>query len=554
MSQALLMWNAPLKPEIMSGEPYYITTAISYPNGKPHIGHAYEAIAADAIARFHRLSGRDVRFQTGTDEHGLKMVQTARDKGVDVRDLCREMSNQFQAMCDKLNISYDHFQRTTDPAHHRASVAIWEAMKANGDLYLDRYEGWYSVRDEAYYEEKELIDGEGTEKLSPQGTPVEWTVEESWFFKLSKYEKQLLELYKKQPSFIRPESRRNEVVRFVEGGLRDLSMSRTSFDWGVKVPGSPDHVMYVWVDALTNYLTGLGYPDMSGDMAKYWPANLHLIGKDIVRFHAVYWPAFLMSAGLPLPKQVFGHGFVLARGGEKMSKSLGNVVDPIELADAFGVDALRYFLLREVSFGQDGSYSSEAIVTRCNAELANSFGNLAQRVLSFIAKTYPDGLPSPISLRAKEFVEHQADWWFEGVIGDDNSIERGFIPRVNFTLMNSQMIDTFIKTWMDCVIRCNKFVDENAPWTLRKEGKQELLDDAIVTLFTFLHMLAIAIHPIIPQSADRLLDQMGIPSNERDFAALNDGTWYDRLRASGHRITSPTPIFPRWEMPVDEIA
>ena len=363
-------------PDRPTADPYYITTAISYPNGKPHIGHAYEAIAADAIARFHRLSGREVRFQTGTDEHGLKMVQTARDKDVEVADLAREMSDQFQAMCDKLNISYDNFQRTTDPAHHKASVAIWEAMQASGDLYLDRYEGWYSVRDEAFYEEKELVDGEGGVKLSPQGTPVEWTVEESWFFKLSKYEKPLLELYEKQPDFIRPETRRNEIVRFVEGGLRDLSISRTSFDWGVKVPGSPDHVMYVWVDALTNYLTGLGYPDMDGDMAKFWPASLHLIGKDIVRFHAVYWPAFLMSAGLPLPKQVFGHGFLLARGGEKMSKSVGNVVDPIELAERYGVDALRYFLLREVSFGQDGSWSEEAIVTRCNADLANNFGNL----------------------------------------------------------------------------------------------------------------------------------------------------------------------------------
>ncbi len=532
----------------VESEPFYITTAISYPNGKPHIGHAYEAIAADAIARFHRLSGRDVRFQTGTDEHGLKMVQTARDKGVDVRDLCRDMSDQFQTMCDKLNISYDHFQRTTDPAHHRASIAIWEAMKANGDLYLDRYEGWYSVRDEAFYEEKELKEGEGGIKLSPQDTPVEWTVEESWFFKLSKHEKPLLELYENQPDFIRPDSRRNEVVRFVEGGLRDLSISRTSFDWGVKVPGSPDHVMYVWVDALTNYLTGLGYPDATENMAKFWPASLHLIGKDIVRFHTVYWPAFLMSAGLPLPKQVFGHGFLLARGGEKMSKSLGNVVDPIELADRYGVDALRYFLLREVSFGQDGTWSEEAIVTRCNAELANSFGNLAQRVLSFAAKTYPDGLPSPHRQSVIDFVSHKSDWWFEGVIGDANSIERGFIPRVNFTLMNDQMIDTYLKTWMECVIRCNKFVDENAPWILKKQGEQELLDDVIVTLYTFIHMLAIAIQHVVPKSVGKLLDQMGIPNGERTFDALNDPAWYGRLQASGFRLSSPTPVFPRLEI------
>jgi methionyl-tRNA synthetase len=542
------MVHQALKPDAMS-EPYYITTAIAYPNGKPHIGHAYEAIAADAIARFHRMQGRDVRLVTGTDEHGLKMVQTARAAGRDTLEFADEMSGHFKAMCEKLNISYDAFVRTSEPRHHEASIALWKAMEASGDLYLDRYEGWYSVRDEAFYDEKELIDGEGGVKLSPQGTPVEWTKEETWFFRLSKYQDQLLAHFRDNPDFLRPESRANEVIRFVEGGLRDLSVSRTSFDWGVKVPGSPDHVMYVWVDALTTYMTGVGYPEREGDFERFWPADLHLIGKDIVRFHAVYWPAFLMSAGLPLPKAIFGHGFLLARG-EKMSKSLGNVVDPIELADKFGVDQLRYFLLREVSFGQDGSYSAEAIVTRCNAELANSFGNLAQRVLSFIAKSYSDGLPSPCRERVKEFVGHQADWWFEGVIGDDNSIERGFIPRVNLTLMNDQMIDTYIKTWIDCVIRCNKFVDENAPWTLRKEGKQEQLDDVIATLFTFIHMLSIAIRPIIPQSADRLLDQMGIPANERDFTALNNTTWYDRLRESGFRLAPPTPIFPRLEMPV----
>ncbi|PIX66021.1 MAG: methionine--tRNA ligase, partial [Sphingomonadales bacterium CG_4_10_14_3_um_filter_58_15] len=338
-------------------EPFYITTAISYPNGRPHIGHAYEAIAADAIARFYRLNGRDVRLITGTDEHGLKMVQTARDAGVDTIKLADEMSSYFIEMCDKLNIRHDGFRRTSEAAHHDASKALWKAMEANGDLYLDRYEGWYSVRDEAFYAEDELETGEGGVKLSPQGTPVEWTAEETWFFKLSEYQDKLLRLYEEHPEFIQPESRRNEVMRFVEGGLRDLSVSRTSFDWGVPVPGSPGHVMYVWVDALTTYMTGVGYPDTTGMFAKYWPADLHLIGKDIVRFHAVYWPAFLMSAGLPLPKQVFGHGFLLNRG-EKMSKSVGNVVDPMELAERFGVDQLRYFLLADVVFGKDGTYSA----------------------------------------------------------------------------------------------------------------------------------------------------------------------------------------------------
>ena len=295
-------------------EPYYLTTAIHYPNGRPHIGHAYETIAADVLARFQRLRGRDVRFQTGTDEHGLKMAQKARDLGVTPRELADEMSGHFRELFDKLCISYDRFIRTTEDEHHRASQAIWRAMEANGDLYLDRYEGWYSVRDEAYYDESELVEGEGGEKLSPHGTPVEWTVEESWFFRLSRYQEPLLKLYRDNPGFIRPETRRNEVMRFVEGGLRDLSVSRTSFDWGVKVPGAEEHVMYVWVDALTNYLTGLGYPDDTEDFRRFWPADVHLIGKDIVRFHTVYWPAFLMSANIPLPKSVFGHGFLLNRG------------------------------------------------------------------------------------------------------------------------------------------------------------------------------------------------------------------------------------------------
>ncbi len=524
-------------------DPYYITTAIAYPNGKPHIGHAYEAIAADAIARFHRMQGRDVRLVTGTDEHGLKMAQTARALERDTLEFATEMSNHFRLMCDRLNVQYDDFCRTTEDRHNAASVALWKAMQASDDLYLDRYEGWYSVRDEAFYDEKELIAGEGGEQLSPQGTPVEWTVEESWFFRLSKYRDWLIELNEK-PGFLEPESRRNEVLGFLKGNeLRDLSVSRTSFDWGVPVPDSPGHVMYVWVDALCTYLTGIGFPETEGDFARFWPADLHLIGKDIVRFHAVYWPAILKSAGLPVPKQIFGHGFLLARG-EKMSKSLGNVVDPLELADRFGVDALRYFLLREVSFGQDGSYSAEAIVTRCNAELANSFGNLAQRVLSMIFKNLDGELPEFVGASDEAIIALSEIQYRE--------IAEGMIPY--FSELNfSQGIDC----WMRAVFACNQFVDAMAPWKLRKEGKIEEMQSVLAILFLQLRDLAIAIQPIIPRSANLLLDQMGVPVDERDFASLYENTlapygWYDRLRELGFRLEAPIAIFPRLEMPTEE--
>ncbi len=510
-------------------EPYYITTAIAYPNGRPHIGHAYEAVAADVIARFQRMQGRDVRFVTGTDEHGLKMVKTARDQGVEVQALCDEMSSYFRDMCDKLNIGYDRFIRTTEPAHHAASVAIWEAMQANGDLYLDRYEGWYSVRDEAFYEEKELIAGEGGIKLSPQGTPVEWTAEESWFFKLSNYAQPLLDHYAANPDFIRPDSRRNEVLKFVEGGLRDLSVSRTSFDWGVKVPGSPEHVMYVWVDALTAYMSALGYPDQGGDWGKYWPADLHLIGKDIVRFHTVYWPAFLMSAGLPLPKQVFGHGFVLARDGSKMGKSAGNTADPLELAERYGVDALRYFFMREVSFGQDGTWSEEAIVTRCNAELANSFGNLAQRTLSLIFKNL-DGKVPPWGDAAKD-TELRA--FVRSAIL--NNVRREFAA-LSFS--------TGLDAWMKAVFACNAYVDEMAPWALKKTDPARMAE-VLGTLYRCIADLAIGLFPIAPASSRSLLNAMGVAEADWNYDWIANGN-----PGNPHTIAQPTPLFPRLELPV----
>ncbi|WP_420141534.1 methionine--tRNA ligase, partial [Sphingomonas sp.] len=476
-------------------DPFYITTAISYPNGRPHIGHAYEAIATDAIARFRRMQGRDVFFMTGTDEHGLKMAQKARDLGMTPRALADEMSGHFRAMGDALNISFDRFIRTTEPDHYAASQSLWRAMQSNGDIYLGRYEGWYSIRDEAFYGEEELVEGEGGTKLSPQGTPVEWTVEESWFFRLSAYADRLLAFYEANPDFIRPEGRRNEVVSFVKGGLSDLSISRTSFDWGVPVPDSPGHVMYVWVDALTNYLTGAGYPGET----KRWPADLHVIGKDIVRFHAVYWPAFLMSAGLDLPKQVFGHGFLLNRG-EKMSKSVGNVVDPIEMANLYGVDQLRYFLLREVSFGQDGSYSHEAIVTRCNADLANGLGNLAQRCLSIIAKNGGGIVPAP------------------GPAQDQLGLGQ-LLTRIEDALDDLALNRALEIVW-DGVALANRYFADMAPWSLRKEDPA-MADGVLYWTAEAVRQLAILARWAIPASADALLDLLAQPGDTRDFTALN---------------------------------
>jgi len=496
------------------GDPFYITTAISYPNGPPHIGHAYEAIAADVIARFQRAQGRDVRFQTGTDEHGLKMAQAARAEGVEPRAFADKMSRLFQEMCDTLNVSYDRFIRTSEADHYRASQAIWTAMEERGDLYLDRYEGWYSVRDEAYYEPEELTNAEDGTKLSPQGTPVEWTVEESWFFRLSKYQEPLLNHYAANPDFIQPESRRNEVVRFVEGGLKDLSISRTSFDWGVPVPGSNSHVMYVWLDALTNYITGLGYPDETELWKRYWPADVHLIGKDVVRFHAVYWPAFLMSARVELPKGVYGHGFLLSRG-EKMSKSVGNVVDTLGLSEAFGVDALRYFLMREVTFGQDGSYSAEAIVNRVNAELANSFGNLAQRTLSMIFKNLDGVLPA----------------------GGEAPEDKELLARVDDACTElTQRFGQYgfsagLEAWMAAVFACNAYVDAQAPWTLRKTDPDRMAA-VLGTLVAAVRQLTQAVAPVIPESADKLL------------RLIDSGS-------EGQPIAQPQPLFPRLELEVE---
>ncbi len=513
-------------------KPLYITTAINYPNGRPHIGHAYEAVTTDAIARFHRLAGRDVRFQTGVDEHGLKMAQTAREQDRPVAELADQMTAYFIKMGEVLHILYDRFIRTTESDHHRASQAIWAAMEAKGDLYLDSYKGWYSVRDEAYYDESELIEGEGGEKVSPQGTPVEWTEEETWFFRLSAYQDRLLDLFENNPGFLQPDSRRNEMIRFVEGGLRDLSVSRTSFDWGVKVPGHQDHVMYVWVDALTNYLTGLGYPrEDAENYRKYWGKGaevLHIIGKDIVRFHTIYWPAFLMSADLPLPSRVFGHGFLLNKG-QKESKSLGNVTDPLALVEAFGVDALRYFLLRDTAFGSDGSYTPEALVTRCNAGLANDLGNLAQRTLSMIAKNCDGKVPVP---------------------GEATEADRALIDVMTAIPAKAAaaMEELAIHQAMDAIWagagEANLYISEEQPWSVRKTDPARA-DTILYRCAEAVRQLAILARWAIPSSADRLLDQLAQPAGARDFAAL------ETPLEPGLMLPMPEGVFPRLELPAD---
>jgi methionyl-tRNA synthetase len=509
--------------------PYYITTAIAYPNGAPHIGHAYEVIATDAIARFQRLDGYDVFFLTGTDEHGSKMVQTAAREGLTPRDLVARNVPRFQAMDDLLNCSYDEFIRTTEPRHHASSQAIWDRMQANGDIYLSKYAGWYSVRDEAYYEEDETKLGETGQRLGPQGTPVEWVEEESYFFKLSAYQDKLLDLYKRVPDFVLPKERMNEVASFVRGGLRDLSISRTTFDWGVKVPGDPKHIMYVWVDALTNYITGVDYPDTeSPKFKRYWPADLHVIGKDIVRFHAVYWPAFLMSAGIAVPKRIFSHGFLFNRG-EKMSKSVGNVVDPFDLAKAYGVDPLRYFFLREVPFGRDGNYSHDAIVQRINADLANDLGNLAQRSLSMIGKAFGGVLPAP------------------GVFSENDTAilaaADALIGRAR-ELMATQQLHQVLNAVWSVVADANRYFAGEAPWALAKTDPPRQATVLYVTA-EVIRQVAILAQPFMPTASGKLLDLLAVPADERDFAKLGGG---HRL-AAGSTLPPPSGVFPRYVEP-----
>ncbi|MDA9230593.1 methionine--tRNA ligase [Alphaproteobacteria bacterium] len=506
-------------------ENFFITTAISYPNGPPHIGHAYEVMATDAIARYRRLAGDNVFFTTGTDDHGQKMFQTARDEGKTARQLADERTPAFREMADRLNCSHDDFIRTSEPRHYQAVSDIWRRVSENGDIYKDSYAGWYSVRDEAFYAEAELTkDGEG-EWQSPQGTPVEWLEEDSYFFKLSAYEDKLLAYFEANPDFIQPQSRRNEILQFVKGGLKDLSISRTAFDWGVPVPGDPDHVIYVWMDALTNYLSVLGFPDVDGEaFQQFWPASLHVVGKDITRFHAVYWPAFLISANLPLPKHVFAHGFLTVRG-EKMSKSLGNVLDPMTLADHYGVDALRYFFLREVPFGRDGSFSDEAIVNRVNADLANDIGNLAQRCLSMIGKNCGGVMPSPTAPTPEDaalFARFDA------------------LPDRVEAAMQKYEIHNYLALVMEAVSEANRYFAGQAPWGL-KESDPERMGSILYCAAEAVRQAAILLQPVIPEGAAKLLDYLGVAEAERDFQFLGQS---GRL-ASGQTLMAPQGVFPR---------
>jgi len=522
----------------MSSRPaYMITTAIPYANGAPHIGHAYERIATDAFARWKRLDGYEVLFVTGMDEHGQKMQRTAEKEGLTPLQLADRTAAQFAAMGEALNARADDIVRTTQVRHRETVLEMWRRMSARGDLYLSKYAGWYSVRDEAYYDEAELSEREG-KKFAPTGTPVEWVEEESWFFRLSNYAGKLLEHYEKHPEFITPETYRNEILAFVRRGLADLSVSRTTFDWGIPIPSAPgataNHVMYVWVDALTNYITATEWlSGAQGPRARFWPADAHVIGKDITRFHAIYWPAFLMSAGAPLPRQIVVHGFLFSRG-EKMSKSLGNVVDPIGLAARYGVDQLRYFFLREIPFGQDGSYSHEAIVARINADLANDLGNLAQRSLSMINKNCGGVVP------------------MKGALAES---DREILAMAAAALESARKaMDDYaphhaLAEIFRVVAEANRYFAGEEPWAKKKTDPARMATVLYVTAET-IRRLAIPLQPFIPEAAAKLLDLLGVGPDQREFAHVGDAN----ALQEGAPLPAPSPIFPRFideETPAD---
>jgi len=505
---------------------FYITTPIYYVNGTPHIGHAYTSIATDVMARFKRLDGYDVFFLTGTDEHGQKVEQAAAAAGVDPQSFTDRVSADFRAMTDAMGVSYDDWIRTTEQRHKASCAELWRRIARNGDIYLGHYEGWYAVRDEAFYDESELTTRPDGTRVAPSGAPVEWVREPSYFFKLSAFQDRLLKLYEEQPDFVAPSSRRAEVTSFVKGGLRDLSVSRTTFSWGIPVPDAPGHVMYVWLDALNNYVTACGFPDETAPRWHYWPADVHVVGKDIIRFHAVYWPAFLMAAGLPLPKRISSHGWWVVEG-EKMSKSLGNVIEPRKLVETYGLDQIRYFLLREKPFGGDGSMSHPAIVSRINVELANDLGNLAQRSLSLIARNCGGMLPA------------------RGPATEDDTAlltaANGLLDQVRAHIDRQAFHEALEEIWK--VIRAgNGYIDRQAPWALNKTDKVRMAAMLRVLVDT-IRVVATLLQPVMPGSMGRMLDQLGVPAGARSFAALatplTDGT----------ALPPPQGVFPRFVEP-----
>jgi methionyl-tRNA synthetase len=508
---------------------YYITTPIYYVNDAPHIGHAYTTLACDVLARFKRLDGYNVNFLTGTDEHGQKVEKSAAAAGKDPQTFTDEVSQNFRDLAGVMNFSNDDFIRTTEPRHTKAAQAIWAALLEAGDIYLDNYAGWYSVRDEAFYGEDELVKGPDGKKLAPTGAEVDWVEEPSYFFRLSAWGDRLLEFYEANPDFILPETRRNEVVSFVRGGLRDLSVSRTSFNWGVPVPDDDKHIMYVWLDALTNYITAVGYPDTDSESYQaFWPADVHMVGKDILRFHAVYWPAFLMAAGLAPPKRVFAHGW-WTNEGEKISKSLGNAIDPLDMVAEFGLDPVRYFLMREVPFGNDGDYSRTAMIQRTNADLANDFGNLSQRVLSMVFKNCDAAIPTPQAFNDDDKAMLQQAYDLLDKLRDE---------------YDRQGIHRALEIQWRVVAEANRYVDAQAPWGLKKTDPERMAT-VLYVLAEVIRNLAILAQPIVPQSAAKILDQLKQSEDARTFAALGA----DGALEPGIALDKPEPVFPRFVEP-----
>ncbi len=507
------------------GKTYYVTTPIYYVNDRPHIGHAYTTLACDALARFMRLDGYDVHFLTGTDEHGQKVQKSAVDAGMDPKTFTDRVSQNFRDLTRVMGFSNDDFIRTTEERHLRACQALWQAIEANGDIYLDKYAGWYSVRDEAFWDEKELKDV-GGRKIAPSGAECEWVEEPSYFFRLSAWQDRLLAFYEANPDFILPPSRRNEVVSFVRQGLHDLSVSRTTFDWGIPVPGNAAHVMYVWLDALTNYITAVGYPDTGAELwGRFWPADLHMVGKDILRFHAVYWPAFLMSAGIAPPKRVFAHGW-WTNEGEKISKTVGNVIDPHALIREYGHDPVRYFLLREVPFGNDGDFSHRAMVGRLNNDLANDFGNLAQRVLSMVARNCAGAVPEPGAYSA----------------ADRALLDQAYAlaDRLREEYAGQAFHRALEATWA-VIGQANRYVDDQAPWALRKTDPARMRTVLYVLVET-IRQLAILTQPIMPGSMETMLDQLGVAADARAFDRLGPAS----APVPDTPLPRPQPVFPRY--------